>query len=136
MSDTREEQIEAAQPAPEWRCPKCGAQADERWDCCEVHAETERFNPAKDSPATADQMAAVMLLKGTPEQQAEVLAAIEKRLPGAIRHVAESVFKPGIREGLELAAAWHDSAAAMTNVRVIREFHEWSAQELRKLDTP
>lgn len=21
----------------EYRCPKCGAQADERFDCCEVH---------------------------------------------------------------------------------------------------
>lgn len=33
----------------------------------------ERFNPAEGSPATADQMAAVMLLHGTPEQQREAL---------------------------------------------------------------
>lgn len=24
----------------EYSCPKCGAQADERWDCCEVHGLT------------------------------------------------------------------------------------------------
>lgn len=24
----------------EYRCPKCGAAADERFDCCEVHAMT------------------------------------------------------------------------------------------------
>ena len=26
----------AAVTGEEWRCPKCGAQADERFDCCEV----------------------------------------------------------------------------------------------------
>lgn len=36
-------------------------------------SHVERFNPAEGSPATADQMAAVMLLHGTPEQQREAL---------------------------------------------------------------
>ena len=31
----------------EWKCPKCGAQADERFDCCEAHRATSRA-PAED----------------------------------------------------------------------------------------
>lgn len=33
-------------PSPEeYKCPKCGAEADERWDCCEVHAMTAKAAP-------------------------------------------------------------------------------------------
>lgn len=37
-----------ATEAPEYRCPKCGAAADERWDCCQVAELTaaEAFSPA------------------------------------------------------------------------------------------
>lgn len=40
----------------------------------------ERFNPAENSPATAFQMAAVMLLKGSPVQQLDAVHHLRKVL--------------------------------------------------------
>jgi hypothetical protein len=34
---------EAVIPTTEWHCPKCGAQADERFDCCEVQEATDNI---------------------------------------------------------------------------------------------
>jgi hypothetical protein len=45
----------AAQAALEWQCRKCGAQADERFDCCEVHEATK--SPALE-PALVDKILA------------------------------------------------------------------------------
>lgn len=35
-----EQELAHLQPEEEPRCPKCGAQVDERYDCCEVAALT------------------------------------------------------------------------------------------------
>lgn len=85
----------------------------------------------REGKRSADQMAAVMLQCGTSEQQAEILASIAKARPAAI-----SIFKPGVADGIELAVAWHESAAASETWIERRDFHKWSAQELRKLENP
>lgn len=63
MSDKNKPNVSVDPGSPEgdrsvemWRCPKCGAWADERFDCCEVHAETSGYAEVGGHKPTAEEL--------------------------------------------------------------------------------